>query len=209
LVLADASPAFIAQQLNYDTGVIEFFEMLCWDIRGKSQARAWLHNFVFPEGIQASIDSSDFERLIFQRAYTHGMPGVLQFLHLTGSITDPKEYSREVSKLNGADFSHKTTTAIQTLAPSQRNGHEILATAVAFDKSEKELELKHATANQVPVGGGKDASGKLLECLTVVAGDLAPADPSVPLDLGAEEHLDDSKFLGTLAVVRREAQLTS
>jgi hypothetical protein len=166
---------------------------------------------VFPEGIQASIDSSDFERLVFQRAYTHGLNGVMQFLHLNGHITDAKEYSREASKLNGADFSHKTTTAIQTLTPSQRNGHEILATAVAFDKSEREMDLKTDAVKTGAQGGSdeKAMGGAMLDRMLVVAGRFAPADPSVPSDLGAEEHLDDSQFLATLAEVRREVQLTT
>jgi hypothetical protein len=209
LVLAEATPEFIAAQLEYDPAVIMNFEKLCWDIRGRAQARAWIHNFVFPEGIQAAIDPSDFERLLFQRAYTHGLEGVLKFLHLSGHVIDPKTYARELSQRNGADLIHKTTTTIQSLTPTQRNGHEVLATAVTADKAEREMELKKATAEKEdPAAHGSDAPAKLMESMAVVAKGFAVADPTVSYGEGAEERLDDSKFHAALTQALQEVQLT-
>ena len=209
MVLADAPATMIAQQLNYAPEVIAMFEELCWDIRGKSTARAWLHNFVFPEGIQASIDSSDFERLVLQRAYTHGLQGVLSFLHLTGHIADAKQYARDASVANTADLAHKTTTTIQSVTPGSRNAPEILTIAVGVDKAERELELKSKASEPEGTDTTKAAGKQLLDRMTVLAQCFLPADPSVPCDLGAEERLDDTNFQASLAkVLLEEVQLT-
>lgn len=209
MVLADAPAGMIAQQLNYAPEIINIFEQLSWDIRGKATARAWLHNFVFPEGIQASIDSSDFERLVLQRAYTHGLQGVLSFLHLTGHIADPKQYARDTAVTNTADLVHKTMTTIQSVTPGSRNAPEILAVAVAVDKTEREMDLKQKAQEPQGTDDEKAMGKQIMGRLAIIGQGFLPADPSVPCDLGAEERLDDTPFQDALAkILLEEVQLT-
>jgi hypothetical protein len=204
LILAEASSDFIAAQLDYQPEVITTYEKLCWDIRGRLQARAWLHNYIFPSGVQSEISSYDFERLILRQAYTHGIQGVLEYLHLSGAILEPKKYAKTLNERNIADIAHKTATGIPTMTLTSKSGPELIAVAMNVDKADKELELKKKDSEDP--SEGSPAEKMLLDGLTAAMGGpkgFQVQDPRVSSE-SAEEHLNDDAFKAALEVVSKE-----
>lgn len=207
LILAGSSTEFISLQTSYPKEVIEIYEKLAWDIRGRAQARAWVHNFIFPRGIQVEAAPLDFERLLFQRAYAHGIEGVLDYLHLAGHISEPKEYSKRQNSRNVADLTHKTTSGIQIMKYTQGSTPELIQTAAATDKNDRELELKEGEAKKKDQAKDGDIADRMMKGLTTAGERFQPLDPTVPCEEGAEERLDDTDFRKALATAKAEVNL--
>lgn len=203
LILAEAPVDFIAQQLNYNVDVIATFEKLCWDIRAKMAARAWLHNQIFSNGIQAEIAILDFERLVLRQAYVHGIQGVLDYLHLTGVLTDPKAHAKKVNERNIAEIAQKTTTGIITMPLTRGTAPELLHVAMGVDKAEKEIQLKDRADRRED---GDPLAKVVLDRFQGALKGFQIADPKVPSEDGAEERYDDTPYQQAVTTMAKELE---
>lgn len=203
LILAEAPADFIAAQLDYAPEIINTFEKLCWDIRAKMGARAWLHNHIFSGGIQAEVAVLDFEQLLLRQAYLHGIQGVLDYLHLTGVLTDPKAFVKKVNERNIVELAQKTATGIVTMPLTRGTAPELLHVAMGVDKAEKELQLKDRAAKQ---GEGDPLAKILLERVQNAFTGFQIADPKVPSEEGAEERYSDDSLKQAVATITKELQ---
>lgn len=203
LVLAEAPAEFIAKQLDYPEGVVITFEKLCWDVRAKMGARAWIHNHIFASGFQAEIAVLDFERLILRQAYTHGIQGVLDYLHLAGVIADPKAFAKKINERNLAEIAQKTSTGIVTMPLTRGTAPELLHVAVGVDKAEKEIQLKDRSAQREE---GDPLAKVLLERVQDAFEGFQIADPKVPSEEGAEERFDDEPYRQAVLATTKELE---
>jgi len=202
LVLADAPVEFIAAQLDYPTDVIVTFEKLCWDIRAKMAARAWLHNHIFSSGFQAEVDVLDFERLLLRQAYTFGIKGVLEYLHLSGAIADSKAYAKGVNERNMAEIALKTATGIVTMPLTRHTGPELLHVAVGADKNEREIAIKDRDDKR---DNGDPLAKTLLDRVQGAFEGFQMADPKVPSE-EAEERYSDASFKQAVSTITKELE---
>jgi hypothetical protein len=203
LVLAEAPAEFIASQLDYLPEVVNTFEKLCWDIRAKMGARAWLHNHIFASGFQAEIAVLDFERLLLRQAYLYGINGVLDHLHLTGVLTDPKAFAKKVNERNIAEIAQKTATGIVSMPLTRGTAPELLHVAMGVDKAEKEIQLKDRAAQQ---GEGDPLAKVLLERVQTAFEGFQIADPKVPSEEGAEERYSDASYKQAVTTITKELE---
>lgn len=203
LILADAPPDFIAAQLDYDPQIINVFEHLCWNIRAKMAARAWLHNHIFASGFQAEIAVLDFERLLLRQAYVHGIQGVLDYLHLSGALADPKTFAKKINERNIAEVAQKTATGIVTMPLTKHTAPELLHVAMGVDKAEKEIELKDRTDKRQ---GGDPLAKVFLERIQGALEGFQIADPRVPSDEGADERYNSAAYKEAYATVTKELE---
>lgn len=203
LILAEAPAQFIADQLCYDVKIINTFEHLCWDVRSKMAARAWLHNHIFANGFQAEIAVLDFERLLLRQAYVHGIQGVLDHLHLSGAIADPKAFAKKVNERNIAEVAQKTATGVVTMPLTKHTAPELLHVAMGVDKAEKEIELKDRTDKREE---GDPLAKVILERVQGALQGFQIADPKVPSEEGAEERYDSKAYNEAYATITKELQ---
>lgn len=206
LVVAGASTEFIAAQFGHTPELIATFEMLCWDVRSRLNSRAWLQTHLFATGIHREAATDDFERLVFHRAFVHGLEGVMDYLYLTGHIVDPRGYAKVINGRNVADIASKSTTGIQTAAYRGDTAIETLRTSFAADKVDRELELKERESD---VGRGSPGEERILKSIVGLdKGEFTPLDPRVPLlDAGPEERRNSDVFTVALKQALKESNL--
>lgn len=202
LVMANASPAYIAGQLFYDVDTIATFEHLAWDVRAKLQARGWLHNHVFSGGLYQETATCDFERMCAHAAYTAGLQGVERLLGLTNVEVEEEielfraQYSSELSR--------KALTAIRSLPLNSHTSPEVLLTYGQWQKNAQDAEIKRSASKNAP-GTSADLASRLLEA--VKAPVFTVAKTTVEYKGPAEEPRCGDAFQRALEAVTEQEKL--
>jgi len=154
--LAGESVADIAMYLAMDPAVVVMFERLCWDIRGRLQHRAWLHNFCFTTPVTAETSPQDYERQLLVIAYRLGKDALRRFLVGDLTTTDVAEMDRDYIRL----INDKTLTGILTLPERARVIKEVVEARATLMKQRQDAEFKTKElalkADKGPDGDGND-----------------------------------------------------